>query len=292
MKLKEVKSQLVFHRSQRVGILFLLLLVLGLLYVQFFVSFSEESTFDIHSKEVLAMQQRLDSLRRADSIEKLPKLYPFNPNYLTDYKAYTLGIVPQAFDRLQAFRSKDQWVNSAAQFQAVTGIPDSILNQISPYFKFPDWVTRPKPKRNYSESKRVLSSSEKIDLNKATTEELQQIYGVGEVLSKRIVAHRESLGGFHDELQLYTVWGLRDTVVERIMRQFTVKTPVAIEKININESSASDLSTLPGVSFELGKRIWEFVRVREGLKDLSELLKIEEISPRRLQVFRLYLYAE
>lgn len=292
MKLKEVKSQLVFHRSQRVGILFLLILILGLLYIQFFVSFSEESTFDIHSEEVLALQRQFDSLRSADSLKRLPKLYPFNPNYLTDYKAYTLGISPEAFDRLQAFRKKDQWVNSVSQFKLVTGVSDSVLSRISPYFKFPDWVSRSKPKRDYYEKKRVLSSSEKIDLNNATIEELQQVYGVGEVLSARIVAHRESLGGFHDDVQLYMVWGLRDTVVKHILRQFTVKTPVTIEKMNINQSSASDLSTLPGVSFELGKRIWRFVRVREGLTDLSDLLKIEEITPRRLKVFRLYLYAE
>ena len=292
MKIKEVKSQLVFHRSQRVGILFLLAFILGLLYVQFFVSFSEESTFDITSTEVLALQQQLDSLRYVDSIKKVPKRYPFNPNYLTDYKAYTLGISPKEFDRLQAFRKQDKWVNSAVQFKTVTGISDSLLGQISPYFKFPDWVTRPKLKRNYAKKNRVLSNSEKIDLNKATADELQQVYGIGQVLGRRIIEQRERLGGFHHELQLYMVWGLKDSVVERVMGQFTVKTPVSLERLNINEISASDLATLPGVSFEMGKRIWEFVRVRDGLIDLSQLLKIEGISPRKLQVFRLYLYAE
>ncbi|MBL4664214.1 MAG: helix-hairpin-helix domain-containing protein [Flavobacteriaceae bacterium] len=292
MKIKEVKSQLVFHRSQRVGILFLLTLILSLLYVQFFVSFSEESTFNICSAEVLMLQQQLDSLRRIDSIKKVPKVYPFNPNYLTDYKAYTLGISPQAFDRLQAFRNKDQWVNSVAQFKEVTGVSDSLLAQISPYFKFPDWVTRAKFKKRYSGQKRILSFSEKIDLNKATEKELQQVYGIGQVLSQRIIKQRKRLGGFHHELELHTVWGLNDSVVARILKRFAVKTPIPINKLNINRCSASDLSTLPGVSFEMGKNIWEFVRVRDGLTDLSELLKIDEISPRRLQVFRLYLYAE
>lgn len=292
MKLKYIKSQLVFHRSQRVGILFLLALVLGLLYIQIFVSFSEENSFDIHSKEVRLLQREMDSLRRVDSLERLPKLYPFNPNYLTDYKAYTLGISPAAFDRLLAFRNTDRWVNSAAEFQAVTGISDSVLNSISPYFKFPNWVTRPKTKREFYNEKPVLSPSEKIDLNTATKEELQKVNGVGPVIGERIIKLREKLGGFHDEVQLYSVWGLKDTVVERIMRQFAVKTPTVINKMNINRISASDLSTIPGVSFELGMEIWQFVRVREGLLDLSELLKIEGISPRRLQVFRLYLYAE
>jgi DNA uptake protein ComE-like DNA-binding protein len=62
--------------------------------------------------------------------------------------------------------------------------------------------------------------------------------------------------------------------------------------MNINSCSASDLATIPGVSFTLGKKIWEFVRIREGVSDLSELEKIEGISPRKLQLFALYLYAE
>ncbi|MEM7087634.1 MAG: helix-hairpin-helix domain-containing protein [Bacteroidota bacterium] len=292
MKLKNIRSQFLFHRSERVGILFLLALILGLLYVQFFVSFSEEITFDIDSEEVLMLQREMHALRRADSIKKLPKPYPFNPNYLTDYRAYRLGISPKEFDRLQAYRDKGQWVNSAAQFKSVTGISDSILNEISPYFKFPDWVTRPKFKQHYFEKKTALSYSEKKDLNTASSEELQKVYGVGPVLAERIVKHRKTLGGFHHELQLHTIWGLGDSLATRVMKEFTVKTPVFIEKMNINQSSASDLSTIPGVSFELGREIWQFVRVREGLNDLSELLKIDEITHRKLQVFRLYLYAE
>ena len=46
------------------------------------------------------------------------------------------------------FRESNQWVNSAKEFQQVTKVSDSLLATISPYFKFPDWVTNPKPKSN------------------------------------------------------------------------------------------------------------------------------------------------
>ena len=45
--------------------------------------------------------------------------YKLNPNFLTDYKAYTLGIPPEAFDKLQAYRSENKFVNSAAAFQEI-----------------------------------------------------------------------------------------------------------------------------------------------------------------------------
>jgi len=293
MKFKELRSQFVFHRGQRIGILFLLATCIGLLYLRFFVSFSEKNTFDVSSSEIKQLQATIDSLRLTELNAKAIKIYPFNPNFITDYKAYTLGMTPEAYDKLKAFREDGKWVNSIADFKRVTQVPDSVLNAISPFFKFPEWVSRPKPKkRKWKDDTRELSFAEKRDLNEATSDELQEIHGIGNALSTRIVTLREKLGGFSDDRQLYATWGLKEEVIERLLLRFTVKKPVSLPKMNINSSSASDLATLPGISFETGKRMWEFVRVREGLTDLSELLKIDDITPRTLRVIELYLYAE
>ena len=45
------------------------------------------------------------------------------------------------------------------------------------------------------------------------------------------------------------------------------------------------------MSFSLAKSIWEFVRLRQGLKDLEELYALEEIQPLLFEVIQLYLYA-
>lgn len=293
MKIRQLKSQLGFNRSQRVGILLLLAVIIGLLYLNFFVSFSKEMTLDITSSKIVMLQQKIDSLRRAEIERRKPKLYPFNPNFITDYKAYTLGMTPEEFDRLQEFRGKDQWINSIKDFQRVTQVPDSVLDNMSPYFKFPEWVTHPKPKEKlFTRGISELTFSQKIDLNKATLEELQQVSGIGETLSQRIVDRRKKLGGFSHDLQLYDIWGLKSEVVQRTLLRFTVKTPQPIVKMNVNNASVSDLAIIPGVSFELGKKIWEFVRLRDGVEDLSELIKIDGITPRKLQLIALYLSAE
>ena len=121
---------------------------------------------------------------------------------------------------------------------------------------------------------------------------MEEIYGVGKTLSKRIVAYRNKIGGFASEEHLYAVYGLKEEVIERIMKRFAVKTQIDIDKMKINEVSASDIATIPGISFEQAKKIWEFVRVREGLENLSELEKIEGISARELRLIRLYLSTE
>ncbi len=121
---------------------------------------------------------------------------------------------------------------------------------------------------------------------------MQQVSGIGEALSKRIISEREKLGGFSNDIQLYGIYGLNPEVAQRTLNLFTVKSPKSISKININKASASDISTIPGVSFELAKKIWEYRRLHEKVNNLQELDKIEGMTERKLQLIQLYLSVE
>ena len=293
----ELKSHFTFSKQQRSGILLLLLLIVSLLCVYWFVDFSEEDTLDISSSEIVSMQKEIDSLRTVEIENKKPKKYPFNPNFITDYKGYTLGMTNEEIDRLLQYRKGGKWINSAADFKKVTGVSDSLLNALSPYFKFPDWVNNPKPRSDFKDYKNKKgfnekTFSQKIDLNIATEEQLQQVSGIGAALSKRIILYREKLGGFSHDVQLYSVYGLEPSVVQRTLNLFTVKTPKQITKINVNTASASDISTVPGISFEMAKKIWEFRRLREKVTTTEELAKIEGMTERKLQLIQLYLSVE
>lgn len=293
----EFKSHFTFNTQQRSGILLLVLLVVSLLGILFFVDFSKEDTLDVSSAEVLSLQKQIDSLRHAELEKRNLKRHPFNPNYITDHKGYILGMTNEEIDRLQKYRNEGKWINSAADFKRVTGISDSLLQVLAPSFKFPDWVTNPRPKNNFSNYKNEKGFAEKpfsqkTDLNTATEEQLQQVSGIGAALGKRIVSHREKLGGFSDDLQLYEVYGLSPEVAGRTLNMFTVKTPKAIAKINLNKATASDLATIPGISFEMAKKIWEFRRLREKISHIQELDKIEGMTERKLRLIQLYLSVE
>src|SRR5699024_12416033 len=87
-----------------------------------------------------------------------------------------------------------QWINSVEDFQKVTKISDSLLAEISPYFKFPEWVEKQNQiaKTSNQSTQRKLTKVEKSDLNEATIEDIQEIKEIGEELSKRIVRYRRS----------------------------------------------------------------------------------------------------
>lgn len=277
--------------------MYLLLLIIGLLAIYWFVDFYEEDNFDTSSAEIVSIQKELDSLRNVKSDNNKPKVYSFNPNFITDFKGYTLGMSNEEIDRLLKFREEGKWINSTSEFKKVTGVSDSLLDAISPYFKFPEWVTNPKRTNSFQNAgvdKGFVEkpNSQKTDLNKATAVELQKVSGIGEVLSQRIISFREKMNGFSNDSQIYGVYGLEDAVAKRVLNIFTVKQPKEIVKMNINKASASDLATIPGISFEMAKNIWEFRRLREKVTDIMELEKIEGMSESKLRLIQLYLSVE
>jgi competence protein ComEA len=291
--MKSLTSHLIFNRSQRGGILLLIVLITGLLAAYYFLDFSENTILDTHSDQVLLLKKEIDSLREAKIESRKPKQYFFNPNFITDFKAYTLGLTVDEYERLRQFRSKDQWINSVADFQRVTKVSDTVLAAISPYFKFPEWVNKPRVKRkDNSNGFSERSYGQKEDLNKATAIQLQKVNGVGKVLSNRIIMQREKIGGFTSEVQLYGIWGLDLEVIQRIGNVFAIKTPKAIEKMNLNSATASDIATIPGISFDLAKEIWEFRILREHIYSFSELEKIQSLSSGKLSLIQLYLSVE
>lgn len=279
------QSHFRFNKQERSGIFFLLLIVILLQGGYYYVKANpspREINFALNTRE----QSKVDSLK-SHQTEASVKIYPFNPNYLTDYKGYTLGLSTSQLDRLFVFRKKGKFVNSTKEFQAVTKVSDSLLNEISPYFKFPDWVTKNQPiKKNTSKPKTVVSVK---DLNTASEEDLKSIYGIGETLSKRIIKFRDRLGGFLVDEQLYDVYGLKPEVVEKALLQFQVLEVPTVNKININKASVTELSQLIYISKSLAFDIVEYRDKNGSYESFQELNHIDKFPTEKLDIIALYL---
>lgn len=292
--MKNFKSHFTFSKEQRNGIFLLSVLIVVFQCFYFFVEFPAEDTSG--NKEALSeFIKEIDSLRLVQLEKNKPKTYPFNPNYITDFKGATLGMTNEEIDRLIAFRKQNKWINSSKQFQEVTKVSDSLLNAISPYFKFPEWITNPKPKNNavYIYNSKPKTFAQKQDLNTATAQQLQKVNGVGKVFSDRIIKYRNKFkGGFIADVQLLDVYGLTSEVIEKITNQFTVKTPKTIQQININAATIGDLVTVPHIDYDLAHNIIEQRQLREGYNSIDELTKVKDFPVNKIKIIELYLHFE
>lgn len=285
-----MKSHFKFTKGQRSGIFLLLLIIFIMQSLYYFVDFSSKDV-SVNQDELNTFQNEIDSLRLIEVESQQAKIFPFNPNYITDYKGYTLGMTPNEIDKLLKFREQNKWVNSAKQFQEVTKVSDSLLNSISPYFKFPEWVTNPKPKSSFKyQNDAPKTFTQKIDLNTATAKQLQRINGIGEKLSDRIIKFRNKFeGGFIDDVQLQDVYGISSEVMKRLQNEFTVKTPRQITKISLNKASIEELVTIQHIDYEIAYEIFDQRILREGFKSLDELTKVKNFPVDKIEIIKLYL---
>lgn len=265
-----------------IGIIILLQLV------YFFYPFSSEVAEDPKQVQLATqLQKEMDSLKQVRSQEISIPLKPFNPNFISDYKGYMLGMSLEEIDRLHEYRAQELWVNSAEEFQGVTGVSDSLLKILAPSFKFPEF--RQSPSEENRVTKKAFSTAlPKIDLNAATAEELQKINGIGEKLSARIVNYRNSLGGFRGNVQVKDVYGLSPEVIERLLQRFEVK-PSTREKIEINAATVMQLVEIPYFNYEQARAVVKYREEAGKIGSFDELLHIKDFPVDKLDRINLYL---
>ena len=284
-----LKSILHYSKSQRIGIILLFLIIVILQGIYFFVDLKPSENTKKEKTAWLANQNIIDSVKLQQANYK-PTIYPFNPNFITDFKGYKLGMSVEEIDRLLAFRKQNKFVNSASEFQAVTKVSDSLLKAISPYFKFPDWVKNKKNNYQPFENKND-SKAEKVivlDINQATKEDLMKIYGIGDKISDRILEQKQKYGAFVSMDQMNDIWGLSPEVIEKLKVSFEVKSVSNAKKINVNTASVKELSQFPFFKYALAKDIVIY-RTMNGDIKIEDLPKIKGFPVDKIKIIALYL---
>ncbi|PHK24623.1 hypothetical protein VF12_37450 [Nostoc linckia z15] len=293
-----------FSRSQQRGVLALLLLIVLVQagYYLFSAKTPNAEEASQEEKQWLALQPRIDSLKAAQGIQQ-KMIYPFNPNFISDYKGYTLGMTTRQIDQLHKFRESGKFVNSASEFKAVTGVSDSLLAAIAPYFKFPDWVLKkqreqqmpsvskyenskkPKPGFEAPEVKKIIAK----DINTALEEDLVQVYGIGPAFAKKILRRRASLGAFVSMEQMADFPEFSAEAVDGLNKYFKVTGMPAVEKLNINNASLNQLASFPYFNKEIARAIITRRSMKGKLTGIDDLSKINQFPVDKQGIIALYL---
>lgn len=293
-----------FTKGQQRGV-FALFFVIILLQAGYFViqsfDFKGDKAASEEEREWLSHQAEIDRLKALHR-KKERMIYPFNPNFISDYKGYTLGMTVEEIDRLHEFRKDNQYVNNASEFQQVTKISDSLLSVVSPYFKFPDWVDEKGNKRytdavKYVNTKGLHNSEfpakeEKIivaDINEALEEDLIKLYGIGPAFAKKILRRRAQFGGFVSMDQMDDFPEFSPQAQQELRKYFAVSGNPDVNKININTASLNQLSYFPYFDKSLAKAIITRRSMKGKISKFEELTEINGFPVDKEKIIALYL---
>jgi len=286
--MKNIKSHFWYNNRQRNGILFLVILIIAVQVAYFTIDFSSNKSSVLTNTEIDSLQSKIDSLKALKTKPFKYVIRPFNPSFLTGYKAYTLGLNTTEIDKLLAYRKKGKYINSTKQFQKVTGVSDSLLKVLKPLFKFPDWLVKQQKEAKEKRRKALIIKN----INTAIAQDLVVIKGVGIKTANRIINYRNQLKGFTFKEQLYEVYYLDTIVAKRVLKQFKIFEKPTIEKRNVNTASFKEILHLPYIDYALTKKIFAYRDEVAEIQNIEELKNIEGFPIDKFDRIALYLKAE
>jgi competence protein ComEA len=290
---KVVKDYLIFSKKERIAILCILLLILGIYFLPRFFS-RPPSTIVLHNNHTA---KQFDSLRSKDEEafsddrdkeyltfiepQKEPAfvngaLFQFDPNTLDMHGWKRLGLNEKTAKTILNYRSKGGTFYKPEDLMRIWGMPEGFYERVK------DHIAITSVQRNNYEAyeKTTYAKPEKkafiVSINEADTSAFIDLPGIGSKLAARIVSFREKLGGFYSIEQVGETYGLPDSTFQKIKSKLTVGGDV--KKININTATKDELKVHPYIKWNLANAIVEYRNQHGAFKNLDELKNLAMVD--------------
>lgn len=151
----------------------------------------------------------------------------------------------------------------------------------------PKWKTdQPAKKSTEIKTEKKLIA---FDLNTADTVQLKAIYGVGSVLSNRIVKYRDLLGGYVNKKQLDDVYGLEGEALELLKSNCYITDNYIPKQLAINQLKSYQLDDHPYISKKVAQAIDNYRFQHGAIKNVNTLFKLHLMDSATVQKISPYL---
>ncbi len=284
-----------FSKTEANGFLILIVLVLLLAVVPRYVihKYRQNTNKDSDdSLELWAAEMKASIRKKEQEIATNNRVvqtqHMFDPNKGSVEELLDGGVPKFLAERIAKYRSKGGRFQEPQDLRKIYGMTDSLYSSIENYITISK-TTKNKDSSGFVKINRTRLELDKIsiEINTATPEELQQIRGIGPILSKRIIKYRDILGGFHSFEQLKEVYGLKVETIGVILDQVTISNQV--NHITINTDSIKHLAKHPYIDFNLARAIVNYRKVHGEYQSSDELLEIKVMNDSLYQRLSPYL---
>lgn len=211
-----------------------------------------------------------------------PEYFPFDPNTATEADFLRLGLPGRTIKSILNYREKGGSFRKKEDFAKIYTLSESDYRQLEPYIVF-----APRPGSYVGRDNKPAASGAPVDINLADATALMSLPLIGEKRAQQIIAFREKLGGFRTVDQLSEMFGLPDSVYQRI-RPRLCATATSVHKINLNTVTREALDAHPYISWKQADLIIAYRNQHGNYTRPEEILNIkafgdkawwEKISP-------------
>jgi len=216
--------------------------------------------------------------------------FRFDPNLVSPQELITMGLSNKTAQQIVNYRNKGGRFNKKEDFKKIYSITQEQYQQLEAFILIKNTTKRSANKANYKPISYANASSIKVDINKATLADWQQIRGIGPYYAKKIVGFREKLGGFSSIEQVGSTYNLPDSVFQKIHTHL-LYSPI-FRAISINTIQLDSLTKHPFINFRQAEAILNY-RANHGPFDNWEAIaKVRVLSKEQLVLLKPYLRYE
>lgn len=300
---KLVEDYFSFSRKDRIGILVLLFLIVLIFFLPFF--FPRHTVYPLSASDTawVAAVRQLETRRPPgkygyyykpaedenvntymyEKKETTPaghpgKLFVFDPNTLDADGWKELGIREKTVHTINNYLQKGGHFYKVEDLQKVYGLRSEDYQRLLPYIRIAGKEPQPAMAASGEPSYQKSSSHFKIiDINTADTSAWIALPGIGSKLATRIVSFREKLGGFYSVKQVAEIYGLADSVFQKLKGYLKLENAV-VRKININTATLEELKDHPYIRYTLANPIIAYRKEHGAFPHPEELKRIMAIT--------------
>lgn len=282
------KDYLSFSTRERNGLYVLLIIFLIQISFNFYLNHSKQSYTQSDAEwltDSVASWMKFreeddagNSSKQFGKYDKVQKknveLFKFNPNHSTYEELLSLGLRESQVKMILKYRAYGKGFRIKSDFKKMYCISPAEYLKLETWIDLPDSLEYKVKHENVKVPPKEFLT---FDLSTADTLDLIKLSGIGPAFSRRIINYRKRLGGYAHLSQLLEVWGMTDTLYQKILPHLFISDSIP-KSIPVNSIDIKEFGKHPYVGFSLAKVILNY-RDQHGLfKSIEEFKKVPLVT--------------
>jgi competence protein ComEA len=284
---KFLRDYFTFSRTERNGLIVLVVIIAVLIAVRIVIPHIRKSiTYDFSEfqDEISEFEKSLDndeiSSGEAGPVKKGNDITYFDPNSATPGELEKTGLQTRVIRNIIKYREKGGRFKTREDLKKIYGLDSNEYLRIEPYILI-----------RIDSADKMFTVKPPVSLNISDSADLAGIYGIGPVLSSRIIKYRKLLGGYVSVEQLLEVYGMTTENFKSI-RDFLYVDSSLISHINLNEVSAEELSRHPYLNDYQVRSLIAYREIKGKFTNPDEIIRNGLLTDDIYKKIRPYLVVE